>query len=91
VRTCVGCRVRAPKLELLRVVAGIAENGPSVLADPDASEPGRGAYLHPASDCLEQATRRRAFARALRHSGRLDESALREHLRRLHENCLHEN
>lgn len=30
------------------------------------SRPGRGAWLHPDPDCLAEAVRRRAFARALR-------------------------
>ena len=78
VRTCIGCRVRAPKQELLRVVAGVSENGPIVLADPDARQPGRGAYLHPTPECLALATRRRAISRALRVQGRVDEAPLRE-------------
>ena len=42
-RTCVGCRVRAVKSELLRVTArdGLC------LPDPRSRQPGRGAYLHP--------------------------------------------
>jgi predicted RNA-binding protein YlxR (DUF448 family) len=73
VRTCVGCRTRAPAPELLRVVArdGV------VLPDEGGREPGRGAHLHPTVACLELAERRRAFARALRVEGALDLSLLR--------------
>jgi len=39
--------------------------------------PGRGAYVHPASACLDLAVRRRAFPRALRVPGPLDINALR--------------
>jgi uncharacterized protein len=62
VRTCVGCRARAAKSELLRVVA--VEG--SLVPDPRGKLPGRGAHLHPDGDCLAMAERRRAFGRALR-------------------------
>ncbi|RPE32381.1 hypothetical protein EDD38_0637 [Kitasatospora cineracea] len=75
-RTCVGCRKRAAKHELLRVVAG----GDECVPDPRGTLPGRGAYLHPDPNCLDLAVRRRAFPRALRVQGALDPGALREHL-----------
>ena len=34
-----------------------------------SSDLGRGAYLHPGSDCLALAERKRVFARALRLAG----------------------
>jgi len=80
VRTCLGCRVRAPKHELLRVVARGSDNGFTVVPDPGAREPGRGGYLHPTSECLELAGRRRAFARALRVQGKPDEEPVRSFL-----------
>jgi uncharacterized protein len=43
----------------------VAHDG-RVVADAAASLPGRGAWLHPAAECLESALRRRAFGRALR-------------------------
>ncbi|HQR25690.1 MAG TPA: YlxR family protein [Nocardioides sp.] len=62
-----GCRERAAKGELLRVVAGSDTHGrPAVVPDPGATAPGRGAHLHPSVACYELAVRRRAFARALR-------------------------
>jgi uncharacterized protein len=72
VRTCVGCRQRADRSVLLRVVA-VQEEG-EVLAVPDLrrSLPGRGAWLHLDPGCLEQAERRKAFGRALRVSTRID-------------------
>ncbi|MGB0101637.1 MAG: YlxR family protein [Nocardioides sp.] len=67
VRTCVGCRARAAKAELLRVTVGSDTHGhPAVVPDPQATTPGRGAHLHPTTECYELAVRRRAFARALR-------------------------
>jgi uncharacterized protein len=62
VRTCVGCKVRAAKSDLLRVV----RRGDEVVPDPQARLPGRGAYVHPSQSCFEQAQRRRGFSRALR-------------------------
>jgi predicted RNA-binding protein YlxR (DUF448 family) len=75
-RTCVGCRKRAAKHELLRVTAveGVC------VPDPRGSLPGRGAYLHPDPACLDQAVRRRAFPRAFRLQGPLDSDVLREHV-----------
>jgi uncharacterized protein len=61
VRTCVGCRERAPKAALLRLVWNA---GPVV--DVPQTEPGRGAYLHRSVECLERAVRRRSMGRALR-------------------------
>ncbi|GHH87044.1 YlxR family protein [Streptomyces capitiformicae] len=72
-RTCVGCRQRAAKTELLRVVAIEGECVP----DHRGTLPGRGAYVHPAPVCLDLAVRRRAFPRALRAPGPLDTVALR--------------
>jgi uncharacterized protein len=75
-RTCVGCRARLVKVELLRLV--VVEG--SVTPDPAGRAPGRGAYLHPDPGCLELALRRRAFPRAFRLPGPLDTGALHEHL-----------
>ncbi|AQT74691.1 YlxR family protein [Streptomyces erythrochromogenes] len=72
-RTCVGCRERAAKSDLLRIVAIEDECVP----DPRGTLPGRGAYVHPAVVCLDQAVRRRAFPRALRSAGALDTANLR--------------
>ncbi len=67
VRTCVGCRERATKRELLRVTIGPDAHGqPAVVPDPSATAPGRGAHLHPTAECLGLAVRRKAFPRALR-------------------------
>ncbi|WP_309101948.1 YlxR family protein [Microbacterium sp.] len=68
VRTCVGCRMRAPRSALLRVVS---QNDVLIL-DERAVLPGRGAWLHPTQECMDAALRRRAFGRALRVSTPLD-------------------
>ncbi|MEV7158484.1 YlxR family protein [Streptomyces misionensis] len=75
-RTCVGCRERAAKNDLLRIV----RIGDACVPDPRGTLPGRGAYLHPALVCLDQAVRRRALPRALRAPGALDTKALRRHV-----------
>ncbi|MVO90793.1 MULTISPECIES: YlxR family protein [Streptomyces] len=72
-RTCVGCRERAAKSELLRIVA--VEG--TCVPDPSGTLPGRGAYVHPALVCLDLALRRRAFPRAFRVQGPLDTAELR--------------
>ncbi|WP_082573101.1 MULTISPECIES: YlxR family protein [unclassified Nocardioides] len=67
VRTCIGCRQRAAKRELLRVTAGSGADGrPAVVPDLEGTAPGRGAHLHPTSGCYDLAVRRKAFSRALR-------------------------
>ncbi|MDX3456095.1 YlxR family protein [Streptomyces sp. ME02-8801-2C] len=75
-RTCVGCRERAAKKDLLRIVAVEGECVP----DHRGTLPGRGAYVHPAVVCLDLAVRRRAFPRALRAPGVLDTVALRQYV-----------
>lgn len=64
-RTCVGCRGKATKAELLRVVR--TPDG-RVEVDPSGRLPGRGAYVHPTEGCVERARRRGTLARALRTS-----------------------
>ena len=73
VRTCLGCRQRVPRSSLVRVVA---RDGRAVV-DTAARLPGRGAWVHPQSECIENAVKRRAFGRALRLT-QLDTSPLTE-------------
>ncbi|WP_432487804.1 YlxR family protein [Kineococcus sp. SYSU DK018] len=77
-RTCVGCRGRGSRSALLRVVAAVDED--LVLVDERRRLPGRGAWLHHSTACLDQAEKRRAFARALRRTGPLDTSGVRSFL-----------
>lgn len=71
VRTCVGCRMRASKAELVR----IARTPEGVRADVAGAAPGRGAYVHRDRDCVEAALRKGALARALRTGLDQDELA----------------
>jgi len=72
VRTCLGCRKRADRSSLLRVVAQDGE----VVADVSASASGRGAWVHPTQKCVETARERKAFGRALRVNSTLDSGQL---------------
>jgi hypothetical protein len=72
----VGCRRRAAKADLLRVV--VVEG--TCVPDPRGLLPGRGASLHPDLVCLDLAERRRAFPRAFRLPGSLDTSSLRSYV-----------
>ncbi len=73
-RTCVGCRARAPQQQLVRLVV----HGGSLILG--RKQPGRGAWIHPATACMQIAERKSAFGRALKFSGSLDTSELRSHL-----------
>ncbi|MFV2120454.1 YlxR family protein [Streptomyces sp. Act-28] len=75
-RTCVGCRERAAKSDLLRIVAVEGECAP----DPRGTLPGRGVYVHPVRSCLDLAVRRRAFPRSLRVQGPLDTADVRRYV-----------
>ena len=69
VRTCIGCRKRTAKRELVRVTAAIRDGHTVIDPDPDGTAAGRGAHLHPTIECYDLAVRRKAFARALRLEG----------------------
>ncbi|WP_081813803.1 YlxR family protein [Microbacterium sp. CH12i] len=76
VRTCVGCRMRASRTALLRVVATHSV----LIIDERAAMPGRGAWVHPTQECMDAALRRHAFARALRVSEPLDAQTIEKRL-----------
>ena len=64
-RTCIGCRKKGPRSELLRLVAE-GSGSTAVLVDERRRMAGRGAWLHPSESCLALAVKRRAFGRALK-------------------------
>jgi len=78
VRTCVGCRGRGGRSDLVRVV--VVED--VLVPDPRARITGRGAWLHPDPDCLDLAVRRRALPRALKVTVPLDVTAVRTEIER---------
>lgn len=81
-RTCVSCRKRAKRDELLRVVLREGQ----IVVDDHAVLPGRGAWVHPTAACVQQAVSRAIFARALKASGSLDASPLENRLETLMDN-----
>ncbi|MGA5131763.1 YlxR family protein [Streptomyces olivoreticuli] len=80
-RTCVGCRERAAKGDLLRIV--MIEG--ACVPDPRGTLPGRGASVHPTLVCLDLAVRRRAFPRAFKAQGPLEVAALRRFIEQIDE------
>jgi len=78
VRTCVGCRGKGGRADLVRVV--VVEG--VLVPDPRAHLAGRGAWVHPDPACLDLAVRRRAFARALRSDVAPDVTAVRAEIDR---------
>jgi|BEDMetMinimDraft_2_1075160.scaffolds.fasta_scaffold00633_7 predicted RNA-binding protein YlxR (DUF448 family) len=67
-RMCIGCGTRKPKKELIRLVL---QNGCTITLDTTGKLPGRGAYVCPASSCVRQAQKRKAFTRAFRYQGEI--------------------
>ncbi|HEY8700264.1 MAG TPA: YlxR family protein [Arthrobacter sp.] len=63
-RTCIGCRKKGPRSELLRLVTE-GSGSTAVVVDERRRMAGRGAWLHPSESCLALAVKRRAFGRAL--------------------------
>jgi predicted RNA-binding protein YlxR (DUF448 family) len=75
----VGCRERAAKSDLLRIVV-VQDAGRYRLIPDLRGLPGRGASLHLDLGCFELAERRRAFPRAFRLTEPLDSGAVREYI-----------
>lgn len=61
-RTCIGCRAKAPRSTLVRYVA----RDHHAVEDRAKSAPGRGAWVHDADACRAAAWKKSAFSRALR-------------------------
>jgi hypothetical protein len=68
VRTCVGCRQRGNRSDLIR----IANFQGNLSVDTDKKLPGRGSWLHKKTKCLETAVERKAFVRAFRGKADLE-------------------
>jgi predicted RNA-binding protein YlxR (DUF448 family) len=66
----VGCKRSCPDTELVRFVL----NQGVLQPDPARSAPGRGAWLHPVSQCIEAARKQGGFARSFRRL--VDDSVL---------------
>ncbi len=61
-RTCIACRAKKQKNELIRMVARNSE----IIKDEEQKLEGRGAYICNNSKCLEIATKSNKFKRALK-------------------------
>ena len=79
-RTCVACRLRGERDELVRVVVG-PEQG--LALDARAVKSGRGAWVHPTRACVATMVKRHAAERSLKIEARrdLDAGALLAELR----------
>ncbi|MGL6235431.1 MAG: YlxR family protein [Segniliparus sp.] len=75
-RTCVGCRQRMPASALLRTTILRREASEVLVLDFGRRLGGRGAWVCPKPACVLAAGRKKAFARALRHPGPVDCSAV---------------
>jgi len=62
-RTCIGCRLRKPKKELLRIIR--TPEG-RIEIDLTGKKSGRGAYLCYNMDCFEEAIKKNRLGRALK-------------------------
>lgn len=63
-RMCVGCREMKNKKELIRIVR--TPDG-SIEIDQSGKKSGRGAYICPQLDCLQQALKGKNLQKALEH------------------------
>ncbi|MBK5216651.1 MAG: YlxR family protein [Propionibacteriales bacterium] len=76
IRTCIGCRERADKTDLVRFTGIWQDTAWVITPDTDVPHRGRGAHLHPTTQCLELARRRNAVRRALKIEGEVDVTLL---------------
>lgn len=88
IRTCVGCRGTATQDEMLRITRAEWPAGaqPVLRVDLDGSAPGRGAWIHPTSTCLDNACHRGGFSRSFR--GPVDTSRLAHDVKIIHSHHL---
>ena len=64
-RWCIGCRVRAPRASMIRLVC---DPEGRVVVDRHLKAPGRGAHLCYDAECIRLAVQRKAFGRAFKRS-----------------------
>lgn len=65
VRTCIGCNIRRPQKEMIRIVQ---KPGGGLDYDEKGCMSGRGAYLCMDNDCCESAIRKKSFNRVFKTS-----------------------
>lgn len=71
-RTCVGCRIKRPQEELVRICVG-DKGVPEV--DLEKRKPGRGAYLCPRYECWQKGLKKEKLEYSLK--ARLEPEALK--------------
>ena len=76
-RTCVGCRQRSQRADLLRVV----EKSGFLIFDNQKNLPGRGAWLH--RSCFQMALERKAFNRSFKIEGDIKFNEIEDYLKNL--------
>ena len=65
-RRCTGCLEMIDKKELIRVVKTESEDGVAFMLDFTGKKSGRGAYICPSVECLDQAVKKRGLERSFR-------------------------
>lgn len=81
IRTCVGCRAKAHRSALVRLVLDHrSDDDPAVTIDRSACAPGRGVWVHEHPHCLDRALTTRAIPRGLRTTRAVDLRAVSEWL-----------
>lgn len=72
IRTCVGCRTRDERRNLLRIVsvqpASDEAGTPRYLPDTAGTMPGRGAWIHPSEACVAALEKKNGLARAFKRA-----------------------
>jgi len=63
-RTCIGCRQVKAKSDLIRIVRSPA--GETITVDPSGKEKGRGVYVCPHIDCINNAIQPQKLDKAFR-------------------------
>ncbi|MCR5419430.1 MAG: YlxR family protein [Lachnospiraceae bacterium] len=67
VRTCIGCRTRKSKMELVRIAGrkpDMNDKDLTLVIDSDAGMDGRGVYLCKSMECFDRALKYKQFIRA---------------------------
>ncbi|MFT4147378.1 MAG: YlxR family protein [Micrococcaceae bacterium] len=81
VRTCIVCRKKALRSELLRVVAIKNNNSLFAVIDVEKVLPGRGAWLHASHECFQSPRLQQALGKALRVSAPIEVVALEKKMK----------
>ena len=81
-RSCLACRTKRPKKELIRFIPG-PDGLPEY--DPTQKKNGRGGYVCNSAECFEKAVKTGAFQRAFKNHFVMDPASYEELFRKLTE------